>query len=457
MAPTGEDTRRAGILGDYAENDSLNWHWGGRARADDDGPGDDRPGRQPEVHVLLGVFGWYRDRVEGAFDEAVKDSGLTLAVPPDAEGASPARISTRLDPQEDAQQREQDEQLARIKVTEHFGYRDAISQPMLQGTKRERKASAIEREFHSVPIGDFVLGHNSSRGRPAPDISLPPSADPAGILCRTVDGKPDFGRNGTFLVVRQLEQDVEAFNCLVRKVSDHLDEEPVPPQDGPDFLADWRAWMRALGSEEARRMERAAALLMGRWRNGTPMVAETGLRDPAHPGSAPTQGNPKPLANNFGYHHLDRAGLICPIGSHVRRVNPRDCLPPGPKKSLELTLGHRILRRSRLYGPEVDNTNFSGTNDEKAPRGLLFICLNTDINRQFEFIQHTWINNPNFGKRIGEIDPIVGTVAPNRKHALIPGRPKSERIKLGPQPVRVRGGAYFFLPSRRALKFLAQG
>ncbi|MEM8699832.1 MAG: hypothetical protein AAGF44_11700, partial [Pseudomonadota bacterium] len=445
MAPKvthGDTSRRAGILGDYGPNDSANWAWGGRQ---DSGGG---PGRQSDIHLMLAVFGWRRKRVDQVFKTLISDaSGTRLAT-------QGARIDTRLVTREEGGGVEDSiGKFDRIQMTEHFGYRDAISQPFFEGTQRARDASEVEKRFHQVPVGDFVLGFRNSRKQPTPDISLPEGADPQSYLPLTEAHKPDFGRFGSFQVVRQLEQDVPGFNRLVEAAADRLGAEPEPPATGPEWLATWRKWMHGLPAD-LRKKERAAALLMGRWRDGTPLIAETGLPDPQHPGQALRENQPPQPANNFGFHHMDSAGLICPIGSHVRRVNPRDCLPPGPDKSLELTLGHRIMRRSRLYGPAVENGAFEAS--DTSPRGLLFICFNTDLNRQFEFTQHTWINNPNFGRQTGEIDPILGTQDRGRTHASIADRPLPHRLELGQQIVRVKGGAYLFLPGLPALRYLAR-
>jgi hypothetical protein len=111
--------------------------------------------------------------------------------------------------------------------------------------------------------------------------------------------------------------------------------------------------------------------------------------------------------NDFLFFDRDRHGHGCPLGSHVRRGNPRDGLAPTPNDKqtlLDAANNHRILRRGRKYGP----TSQHPRKDDGKDRGLLFICLNTDITRQFEFVQQTWMLNPNFAFLYDEVDPLLG-------------------------------------------------
>ena len=124
---------------------------------------------------------------------------------------------------------------------------------------------------------------------------------------------------------------------------------------------------------------------------------------------------------------------------------------------------HRILRRGREYGSELSPEEaLQPAPPNESPRGLHFICLNANISRQFEFLQNAWIANTKFSGVTGESDPLLG----NRES--IPGCPVTanfaipgdgtlrRRVSDLPQFVMVRGGAYFFLPSLRALRYLAQ-
>jgi deferrochelatase/peroxidase EfeB len=136
------------------------------------------------------------------------------------------------------------------------------------------------------------------------------------------------------------------------------------------------------------------------------------------------------------------------MGSHVRRGNPRDGLAQSADDKqtlLNAANNHRILRRGRKYGPDIADKG----NDDGLDRGLLFICLNTDIGRQFEFVQQTWILNQNFASLFDETDPLIG---PNGSFT-IPDEPL-RRIVPVPTFVQMAGGEYFFLPSLSALRYL---
>jgi deferrochelatase/peroxidase EfeB len=135
------------------------------------------------------------------------------------------------------------------------------------------------------------------------------------------------------------------------------------------------------------------------------------------------------------------------VGAHIRRANPRDSLADGlgisRRRAQELVDEHRILRRGRVY---VDEAN--------AKTGLMFICLNANIERQFEFVQSTWLMNPEFAGLQDETDPLMGNGA-GRSMTL--QRPVLNQCVRGlSQFVTVKGGGYFFLPGITALKYLAE-
>jgi deferrochelatase/peroxidase EfeB len=157
-------------------------------------------------------------------------------------------------------------------------------------------------------------------------------------------------------------------------------------------------------------------------------------------------GAPPQLAsqNDFGYFETDRHGLGCPIGAHVRRANPRDTLDPAPgtDRSIAVNKRHRLLRRGRNYGAPG------------GAQGIHFIALGANLSRQFEFIQHSWLNDPSFNGMQAQGDPLLGS-DPNARVFVMQRSPVRERHVDLPQFVRVRGGAYFFVPGVRALRFLA--
>ena len=96
-----------------------------------------------------------------------------------------------------------------------------------------------------------------------------------------------------------------------------------------------------------------------------------------------------------------------------------------------------------------------------AEPGLHFICLGANIARQFEFVQNAWAMGIHFDGLPNESDPLLGTRLPSADgtpsdgFSLPRGDGPDERIAALPQFVTVLGGAYFFLPGIRALRFLA--
>jgi deferrochelatase/peroxidase EfeB len=93
--------------------------------------------------------------------------------------------------------------------------------------------------------------------------------------------------------------------------------------------------------------------------------------------------------------------------------------------------------------------------DDGVKRGLVFICLNADIERQFEFVQQTWLNNPVFSGLSEEVDPLVGNLPKGDCIFTVQAQPLRSRVHDLTRFVTVKGGAYFFLPSMRALRYLA--
>jgi len=307
---------------------------------------------------------------------------------------------------------------------EHFGFRDGIGQPVLAGYKEGPPGNSIEP-------GEFLFGYQDEYGAlpPSPAVSI--NEDPGSLLPQhPADPKQrDLGRNGSYLVFRQLEQNVPAF---------------------------WGSVARASANEDnsAQGCTALASKMVGRWPSGAPLLLSPDKDDPA-------------LADedNFTYHATDPHGDRCPMGSHVRRTNPRDSLEPDPgsEKSLKVGKRHRILRRGRAYGkplaPSMKPEDLVAAPDDQAERGLHFICFNTNINRQFEFIQHTWVNNTKFGGLYDDADPLIGEHDPEgvgKKGVFtVPGEPVRTRVTGLERFVHLRGGAYFFMPGIKALRYLA--
>jgi hypothetical protein len=164
--------------------------------------------------------------------------------------------------------------------------------------------------------------------------------------------------------------------------------------------------------------------------------------------------------------------LACPLGAHVRRTNPRAVLKPyGIAESLSMSEAHRLLRRGRVFGPPLFDAaalqNPGDSTASQAPidladdgvaRGIHFFCVNASIRSQFEFVQQTWCNNPRFAGLTVNKDPITGDNGRSGEassHMEIPRRPHAYRTAALPRFVTVRGGAYLFMPSMTALRFLS--
>jgi deferrochelatase/peroxidase EfeB len=306
--------------------------------------------------------------------------------------------------------------------TEAFGFTDGVSQPILDGTSR---AAKLKHRDQTLAAGEFVLGYADESAMVAAGPKVAASQDPGNLLpeLHASSEMRDLGRNGTFLVVRQLEQLTDAFDAFIEQAGARLAQ--LAPEFPKEHLKEW-----------------AAAKMVGRWRNGTSLV-----RYPKTPGpdDAPD--------NDFMYGLEDPDGIACPIGSHARRANPRDSLDPGAVRPLAIVNRHRILRVGRRYA-------------EGESKGLMFMCLNADIERQFEFIQQTWLQSRTFDGLADEADPVisrrVGDSDVNAKdsaeHTIL-----TIPTELGPVAlrgftdfVRVHGSGYFFMPSRQCLRYLAR-
>jgi deferrochelatase/peroxidase EfeB len=239
-----------------------------------------------------------------------------------------------------------------------------------------------------------------------------------------------------------------------------------------DVRSFWQFINRQTGGDSAE-ADKLGAAFVGRTRAGDPLVP---LQKEPIPGIGP---DPEQIRKNQFTFGKDPTGAGCPFGGHVHRANPRNPDYPGRPTGLAkpitmLGFGpkgfrddlmspvrfHRILRRGREYGPELKPEDaLTPAPPNESERGLHFICLNANISRQFEFLQNAWMINTKFSGLTGESDPLLG----NRE--TIPGCPVAAnftkpadgglrpRISGLPQFVTVRGGAYFFLPSLRALRY----
>ncbi|MDB5685975.1 MAG: hypothetical protein JWR77_564 [Rhizorhabdus sp.] len=300
---------------------------------------------------------------------------------------------------------------------EHFGFADGVSQPIPFDAAAVVPPDRDPR--HGIPLGDILLGFTNSHREVAPSPIAPPlqNAPDTGLKPHALaDGFLDLGLDGSYMVVRELKQDVAAFWKSLDSGAQHIQERD--PQHSGHVTADWLA-------------ER----VIGRDRDGM-LLCPAGTLKPE-------------VDNNFGFFDRDRHGHGCPIGSHVRRANPRDGLAPDASQKetlLQAANNHRMLRRGRKYGTTIADPR----QDDGADRGLLFICLNTDIGRQFEFVQQTWLLNSNFATFYDETDPLLGP----RGTMTVRDEALRRRVDVDTY-IQMAGGDYFFLPSMPALRYLA--
>jgi Dyp-type peroxidase family len=268
---------------------------------------------------------------------------------------------------------------------DHFGYRDRLSQPVVEGT------GEVPTPGSGAPLkaGEFFLGY-------------PDEADVIQSL------QPEIlGRNGSFLAYRRLQEHVGAFR-------EFLQQNGQTPEE----------------------QELIAAKLMGRWRSGAPLVIAPEKDDPAL-GADPQRNN------DFNYSKMDPYGYAVPLGSHIRRMNPRDTAANMNRR--------RMIRRGGTYGPPL----LDGAAEDGVERGIAAFVGCASLIRQFEFAQNVWANDRTFHELGNERDPVIGA-HDGTLEFKIPRRPIRRVIKGLPAFTTVRGGAYFFLPGIRALRYLAE-
>jgi deferrochelatase/peroxidase EfeB len=341
-----------------------------------------------------------------------------------------------------------------MKGVEPFGFVDGVSSPTVDWERRRNPAGDQLAYENILMLGEFVLGYPNEYGlytnRPTIDdgsADLPNAEDAPNLK--------DIGRNGTYLVMRQIDQDVRGF---------------------------WRFLHEQSCGDDARTQE-LAEKLVGRKMSGESML-------PQSPNKIPGVGpDADDLRRNQFTFESDPQGVACPFGAHIRRANPRNAdLPPGTPSSffgrLAATLAldqvfnhddndihrdsvastrfHRVLRRGREYGALLTPAErLEPASSNETPTGLNFICLNANIGRQFEFVQSAWIQSEKFDNLGSESDALLGNrepVAgcPSDNFSLPVAGGLRQQLHRVPRFTTVRGGAYFFLPGVRALRYLAR-
>ena len=350
---------------------------------------------------------------------------------------------------------------------EHFGYTDGISDPVFKGQgkhpnqvigagKPTREPPNTVQGWEALETGEFLLGHRDET-----------CEYPIAPLPRL------FSYNGSFMVYRKLHQNVGMFNAYIEQASQNY--------GGADLEPDQRA-------------ETLRAKFAGRWSNGAPLATypdyasamefgdqwnaalKTLFRDPE---ATPQQKaaarevyeNLKLKRQSFNYQSnirgdfdSDISGARCPLGAHTRRTNPRGSLEfetPGAFNTPgALVDRRRILRRGLPYGESADRS------DNDGDHGIIFMAINSSIERQFEFVQQQWLNYGNDFKLANEKDALLGNHGTDDQ-----GNPTGRTVINGnkaleqptymcsgmPRFVETRGGDYFFIPSLTALRMIGEG
>jgi Dyp-type peroxidase family len=342
---------RAPILGDTGANDPA--HWVDKTAS-------------PDLHAIVILFA--RDKAE--HDRCVLEHRKLLEARPGVELLSSLDLEAT-PPFEYAH--------------DHFGYRDRLSQPVIEGSGEVPTPGS----GGLLKAGEFILGYPDESG-PGPALPQPEV----------------LSRNGSYMAYRRLEEHVGRFREFLRQYGQ-------TPQE----------------------QELVAAKLMGRWRSGAPLVLSPD-RDDVALGADPQRNN------DFTYKQQDPYGYAVPLGSHIRRMNPRDTAANMNR--------HRLIRRGATYGSYLPED----APDDGVERGIAAFVICASLVRQFEFAQNVWTNDRNFHELGNERDPIIGT-QDGTLDFKIPTRPIRKTIRGLPAFTTVRGGAYFFLPGIKALRFLA--
>lgn len=409
-----EENEQSRLLGDVGQNAPSNWEWG-------------TSDKMPDVLILL----YAEAGGLAAFEQIVK---ADLAY-----GFDVLRVLRAAPtPFDDKPRREP------------FGFIDGISQPEIDWKASRTPGTSADLEYTNlISAGEFLLGYPNEYNLYTYRPLLDAERDPHNILSPAADdpSKRDLARNGSYLVLRQLEQDVPAF---------------------------WRFVYSQSSEDEG--IGLAEAMVGRRFMTGGPLVTPSRV---AIPGVGPDAEDI--WLNSFTF-DADPDGLACPFGAHIRRANPRSADVPGGRHGiisrllrmlgykqdgpradlLSSSRFHRVIRRGRPYGTIIDRQSALKEEHPGPKSGLYFIALNANILRQFEFIQNAWIVNSKFNGLDRESDPLAGNRCPTPLGLPTDGfslpQPSGPDCRISglPQFITVRGGAYFFLPSLRALRYFAR-
>jgi deferrochelatase/peroxidase EfeB len=301
----------------------------------------------------------------------------------------------------------------------HFGYHDNISQPRFAEI---HDPADYPDPQPMAPLGTVLLGYANNF---------------EGLWWRVPDPVA-LGRNGSFNAFRVLAQDVAGFETYLTEAAKYL-----LTQKGVDELLPpgGEGKIGAGLSRQAALREVIAAQMCGRWRNGVPLAL------------SPDTPNPEPALpekqfNNFDY----PASSACPYSSHIRRSNPRDA----QIVQRVANNSRRLVRRGMPYGPPYTYDPEKPDATDAVERGLLGNFIGASLGAQFEAMCTDWVNVGLQDPRVtGSNDPLIGANAPETGwFDLVLRSGATFRLRSLPRFVRARGGAYTFLPSITAIRYL---
>jgi deferrochelatase/peroxidase EfeB len=282
----------------------------------------------------------------------------------------------------------------------HFGYTDGISMTTVRGGPERYKRD------HQQPCEPWLF------------VLLDEAAN------YTVPEPTELGHNGSFAVFKMIRTDVVAFENFLQSNRERID---------PELLA---------------------AKVCGRWRNGVPLALSPNTDSPPG-GISPEQLNDFEYVNADG--SGDPKGLRCPVGAHIRRINPRGQPVVGQGQAGGSNNTHRLIRRGMPYGPIYDPTQpYDG-----IERGLLGYFINSSIENQYEFVLSQWVNDSEFAGSVRlnpkSKDPIIGAQNPAESIFVIPQANGAPPIRITGLPsfCTTQAAAYCFLPSVTAIKLIA--
>ena len=297
----------------------------------------------------------------------------------------------------------------------HFGYLDNITQPRFEGVPDSQRHPDRQPK---APLGTVLLGHKTNL---------------EGLMWQ-VPQPEALGHNGTFNAFRVLEQDVEGFEKYLDWAASELLEHPQVDELLPPGAEEKIGQVLPIEGRRGALREIVAANLCGRWRDGTPLALSADAPDP------------EVDLTDFDYGRDSR----CPYGAHIRRCNPRG----GQIVQRIANNSRRLVRRGVPYGPRYDRT--SARVLDEPERGLLGNFIGASLGAQFEAMSYDWLNLGLQDPRItGSNDPISGANDPDTGWFDLPLKSGTTiRLQGLPRFVRTRGGAYTFLPSLSAIRFL---